>query len=344
MKSHQGKRWISSLRLTLISISIVFVLMLPAYGAPLKFVVLSDSHVYAQNEGAILKDILAEIRLMNASAEPPIKYIVMNGDMVFNHNKLNPLSPDQYKKELQKFFAIVENGLKGTEIKLLIDRGNHDGHYENDTGDHASYVAKFKEVLEANKYLLAGYDLTVLNYHHVEGEVSLVLFDFISEPIGPKANLAWLSGIKKDLKPQAFFFGHYPAFSGTSEKYSMTNSDGMLDFLAENGQQYYFASHDHVFTHALLEKKDGNGTVIATVHQFITPNSAGGFFSRDYAGKLIARNPGGWISRLYSVDGVFNKAEGFIAVKTIEGGVEVTAYKKTADKGFVAGYKATLKR
>ncbi len=344
MKSNQKKGWNFSFRLMLVSISIVLVLMLPVYGATLKFVVLSDSHIYTQNDGAILKDILTEIRAINTSAESPIKYIVMNGDMVFNHNKLNPLSPDQYKKELEKFFGIMENGIKGTAIKLLIDRGNHDGHYENDTGDHTPYVAKFKEVVEGNKHLLGGYDLITLNYHHIEGEVSLVLLDFISETKGSTANLAWLNGVKKDLKPQAFFFGHYPAFSGTSERYSMTNSDALLDFLSENGQQYYFASHDHVFTHALLEKKDDKGAVIATVHQFITPNSAGGSFSRDYAGKFFAKKPGSWVSRLYNVNAFLNKAEGFFVVKTIEGGIEVTTYRKTSDKGFVPGYTVILKR
>ena len=124
----------------------------------------------------------------------------------------------------------------------------------------------------------------------------------------------------------------------------MTNSYELLDFLSETAHQYYFASHDHVFTHALLEKRDDKGSVIGTVHQFITPNSAGGSFSRDYAGRFSARKQGTWGSRLYNADAVLNRAESFLVVNATDGGVEVTCHKITSDKGHIVAYTVILGR
>lgn len=313
----------------------------------LQFAVMSDLHLSKNNEGPIFKAALAEIKKMNAASDLPIKYVVMNGDKVFNHATKNPLTPDQYQAELEKYFLLVSSGVQGTDIKFLINRGNHDGHFNNDLPDamHAPYIAKYKEILDKYKNLLAGYDYRQLNNHVILEGISFVKLDFAADPGVPGnkvTDIAWLQSIKKELRPKAIFFGHYPAFSATSAGYPMGNSDAFLDYLAETGNRLYFSAHDHVFNHAVLEKKDASGKVLATVQQFNTPDMAAGTFSRDWAKKHFAKQPGDWTARIAGPDAYLDKIQGFYIVKVTEQETEVTFYKKTAT-GFEKGYRAVIK-
>jgi hypothetical protein len=172
-----------------------------------------------------------------------------------------------------------------------------------------------------------------------------VKLDFSGDPAFPAnkvVDIAWLRSIKKDLRPRSIFFGHYPAFSSTAIGYSMGNSAEFLNYMAETGNQLYFSGHDHVFNHAVLEKKDVSGKVLAAVQQFITPDMAAGTFSRDWAKQHFAKQPGDWTARIAGQDAYLNKIQGFYTVKVKDQETEVTLYKKT-DAGFEKGYRAAIK-
>jgi hypothetical protein len=320
----------------------------PFHATSLQFAVMSDSHIGKENEGPIFKAALAEIKKMNAASNLPIKYVVMNGDMTFNHATLNPLTPDQYQAELEKYFLLVSSGVQGTDIKFLINRGNHDGHFQNDLPDamHAPYVAKYKEMLDKYNNLLAAYDYRQMNNHVILEGISFVKLDFAADPTvtaDKVVDVAWLKSIKKDLRPRAIFIGHYPAFSSTSKGYAMGNSAAFLDYLAETGNRIYFSGHDHVFNHAVLEKKDASGKVIAAVQQFNAPDMVAGTFSRDWAKNHFAKQPGNWTARIAGPDAYLNKVQGFYIVKVTDQETEVTfhKYNKTA-AGFEKGYRAVV--
>ena len=318
----------------------------PFPATSLQFAVMSDSHISRENEGLIFKAALAEIKKMNAASNLPIKYVVMNGDMAFNHASLNPLTPDQYQAELEKYFLLVRGGVRGTDIKFLINRGNHDGHFKNELPDamHDPYVTKYKEMLDKYKSVLAAYDYRQMNNHVILEGISFVKLDFVADPNVPAdkvVDIAWLKSIKTDLRPRALFFGHYPAFSSTSAGYAMGNGAAFLDYLAETGNRIYFSGHDHVFNHAVLEKKDAGGKVIATVQQFNTPDMVAGTFSRDWAKNHFAKQPGNWTARIAGPDAYLNKVQGFYIVKITDQETLITFYKyDKAAAGFEKGYQA----
>ncbi len=339
MKKNYGKQSFFSALLILLAVSTFLFSVTPLHAAPLKFAVISDSHIYEQNHGPVLKLVLLKIKTINASSALPIKYIVVNGDMVFNHKKFSPQTPESYKKWLDTFFSIVESNIKGMDIKLLIGRGNHDNHYTDD-GDHVPYDVNYHSVLQKYKHLLAFYadGSKSPSYHFTDDDVSFVMLNMVSittdDGRESTADITWLNGIKKDTKTHTFVFSHYPLFSGHKNPYSMANSGELLDSMAKNGFRYYIAGHDHIFTHSILEKKDGQGKVVASVNQLVCPNSAGGMFSRNFKG-LQAQNPGGWEARLNNVDATFNdKKPGFLVVEVANNSVGVTVFKVNLDKAY----------
>jgi len=344
MKKKFYKRFFGSVSFVLLFISIIALSMSPLHAAPLKFAVISDSHIYEKNSGAILDAVIKEVKTINASSATPIKYLVVNGDMVFNHEKLGPQTADSYQKHLETFLDIVGGLLKDTGIKLIMGRGNHDNHYTDD-GDHEPYDVNYRAVMEKNKHLLAVlYDKDNPNYHFAVENVSFVMLNMVSIIKGDTkeatADITWLRDLKKDTKTHTFVFSHYPPFSANKKSYSMKNTSALLDCMAENGYQYYIAGHDHIFAHSILEKKDAQGKVVATINQIVCPNSAGGFLSRIYKGGLFASDAGGWEARLIKTDATFNdRKPGFLVVEVVDDAVGVTAYKMNFD----AVYSALLK-
>ncbi len=193
-------------------------------------------------------------------------------------------------------------------------------------------------MLQKYKHLLAFYadGSKSPNYHFTDDDVSFVMLNMISlaqnDNRESRADIAWLNEIKKETKTHTFVFAHYPPFSGHKKTYSMANSGELLDSMAKNGFRYYIAGHDHIFTHSILEKKDGEGKVVASVNQLVCPNSAGGMFPRVLKGKLHAQNPGGWEARLNNTDATFNdKKSGFLVIEVANNNVGVTAYKMSLD-------------
>lgn len=341
MKTYHSKRSMFSASLLLFCICLISFSLSPLHAAPLKFAVISDSHIDQNNGGMVLDAIVKEIKKISASSGTPIKHIVVTGDMVFNHQKFSPQTPDSYQQYLGKFLDTIGALLKKTDMKLLIVRGNHDNHYSDD-GDHGPYDDAFSAVMNKNKDLLAvPYEKNKPNFNYAVDNVSFIMLNMISLTKNDKseatADIAWLNQIKKDTKAQTFVFGHYPAFSANSASYAMLNTGPFLDCMAANGYQYYFSGHDHIFAHSILEKKNAEGKVVSVVNQVGSPNSAGGRFSRDYEGKLYATNPGGWEAKLKKPDATFkDKKAGFLVVEVNGQSVEVTAYKMNFDKTYEA--------
>lgn len=343
MIKHYGKRSISCASLLLFSVGLTLFSLPSSHAAPLKFAVISDSHIDQNNSGMVLDAIIREIISKSESSAIPFKIIVVTGDMVFNHEKFSPQSPDSYKRYLDKFFGIIGGSLSKTDIKLLIVRGNHDNHYADD-GDHGPYDDAFSEVMEKHRHLLAvPYIKGKPNFHYAVDNVSFIMLNMISLTLHDKteatADITWLNRIKKDTKAVTFVFGHYPAFSANKASYALGNTAEFLDCMAANGYPYYFSGHDHIFAHFILEKKDAQGKVVAVVHQVGCPDSAGGRFSRAYHGKRYATDSDGWQARLKEADATFNdKKPGFLAVEVNGESVEVTTYKMSFEKAYTAAF------
>ena len=344
MKKYSNKRPLFFASFVLLVVCLTVFSMSPLHAASLKFAVISDSHIDQNNSGMVLDAIIKEIKAINATSQTPVTYIVHTGDMVFNHKKFSPQTPEAYQQYLDQLFNIISGLLKETEIKLLMVRGNHDNHY-TDEGDHGPYDEKYRATLEKNKHLMAvPYDKDQPNYHYAVDNVSFLMLNMVSLTKDDKseatANIAWLNQIKKETKAHTFVFGHYPAFSAWKASYAMHNTGALLDCMAANGYQYYFSGHDHIFAHSILEKKDAQGKVVAVVNQVGCPNSAGGRFSRVYKDKLYAPNSGGWQARLKTPDATFkDKKPGFLVVDVGGESVEVTAYKLNFDEVYQSALK-----
>ena len=337
MKKYQGKNLVAYVSFVLICIGLSVFLLSPLHAAPLKFAVISDAHFDNNNSGMVLDAIIKEIKKISASSATPVKLIVVTGDLAFNHKKFSPQTAESYQQCLDKFFGVISGALAKSDIKLLVVRGNHDNHYSDD-GDHGPYNDAFSAVMEKNKDLLAvAFEKDKPNFHYAVENVSFVMLNMISlykdDKTEGAANIAWLNQVKKDTKPQTFVFGHYPAFSANNASYAMHNTGAFLDCMVANGYQYYFSGHDHIFVHAILEKKDSQGKVVGVVNQVGCPNSAGGRFSRVYNGKLYAPNSDGWEASLKDANATFNdKKPGFIIVDVDGDAVAVETYKMNFDK------------
>jgi predicted phosphodiesterase len=281
-----------------ISLVILFVLLISATDAEsIRFVVTGDSR---GDDNGVNTAILSEI--VQATIVEGADFIIFAGDLVSGSS-----SPAVLESQLTTWKNIMAP-LYEAGIGVFPCRGNHD----------ASGKAAWDRAFSGTYTLPQNGPLgeKSITYSFSWENVFIVILDQYGLHPG-RVNQEWLDEeLALNSQPHVFVSGHQPAFavyhSGCLDDYPRKRNIFWRS-LANAGGRTYFAGHDHLYNHALID--DGDNDDENDLHQFIAGTAGAPLYEWD--GSYDGRNSF-WTPELVS----YESAYGYILVE-VEG-LEVT--------------------
>lgn len=256
--------------------------------------------------------------IAKAALDEHAKMLLWTGDLVLGYTK----TAVEFETMLTSWRGIMQP-LYDAGVKVLPCRGNHDaGGYDG--------VKVWNKVF-AGKYALPQNgpvnEKNLTFFCEMNGVLAIGLDQYgeRKESIDQK----WLDGVLASHKaPFVFAMGHEPAFMDGAHKDTMDADPGARDAfwtsLLKAGSRVFFAGHDHLYDHMIVQKIS-TSSIAPAVHQVVAGTAGAPFYK---GGQYTGKNEGWTLTRVKHIENTY----GYILVE-IDGNKATITFKGRGDDG-----------
>lgn len=236
----------------------------------------SDSRTVRQEDkNGVNVTITAEIA--QAVIDEKAKFLAWSGDLVMGYQK----EAAAFESQLMTWRETMQP-LYDRHIPVLASRGNHDA--------SSTDADKVWRKVFAGPYAMpqngpAGEE--GMTFYYGKGDVLFMGLDQYGTR-KETVNQAWVDQtLRKHKKPFIFAMGHEPAFMDGSHKDTLDADpaarDAFWESLIKAGSRVFFAGHDHLYDHMVVQRKGSNPG--PEMHQIVAGTAGAPFYPKgDYNG------------------------------------------------------------